>query len=491
MKMVKGLLLGTAAGIVAMSGAAQAADLPVKAKPVEYVRICSIYGAGFYYIPGTDTCIKVGGYVRMDVGINAGGSHGPYMSGVNARDTRDKHDYQTRVRGIVSWDARTQTEYGTLRAYINAGWELNTGDGNYRGTIFFFRAFIQFAGLTIGKTQSFFAFYSNAMNYSTLQGGGHSDAGLNLIAYTAQFAGGFSATLSVEEAAHHRAGFHDSTTAGGNVLPVGGLTTPAGFSYGEYAGVQWPDIVANLRVDQPWGSAQIAAAVHQVRGGYVGANLLTSPAGPDRVGWAVQGGVRFNLPWAQGDQLWIQGTYARGAANYLGYNPFVHTGSHFAMFSGGLPVNLGGNGRLGVAWALDGVFNNTGSDLTEGWAVLAAFRHFWTPSLRSTIFGHYTKLEYGTSGNARMCTTPSGGAGQIVAVANCNFDFATMQIGGNTIWSPVRNLDIGVEVLYSRLETNLGAVTIGNTGARPAGTYTAGTEDTISGTVRFQRNFWP
>ena len=61
MKMVKSLVLGSAAGLLAMSGGAQAADLPVKAKAVEYVRICSLYGAGFFYIPGTDTCIKIGG----------------------------------------------------------------------------------------------------------------------------------------------------------------------------------------------------------------------------------------------------------------------------------------------------------------------------------------------------------------------------------------------------------------------------------------------
>ncbi|MGA2566472.1 MAG: porin, partial [Pseudolabrys sp.] len=64
MKMVKSLLLGTAAGFVAIAGA-QAADLPVKAKPVQYVKICSLYGAGFYYIPGTDTCLKVGGWTRV------------------------------------------------------------------------------------------------------------------------------------------------------------------------------------------------------------------------------------------------------------------------------------------------------------------------------------------------------------------------------------------------------------------------------------------
>ena len=71
MKMVKSLILGSAAGLVAMSGA-QAADLPVKAKAVEYVRICSLYGAGFFYIPGTDTCIKLGGYLRVETAFNTG-----------------------------------------------------------------------------------------------------------------------------------------------------------------------------------------------------------------------------------------------------------------------------------------------------------------------------------------------------------------------------------------------------------------------------------
>ena len=79
MKMVKSLLLGTAAGLVAVAGA-QAADMPVKAKPVLYVKICSLYGDGFYYIPGTDICLKLGGYVRFqayyDYGTNA--TTGPF-----------------------------------------------------------------------------------------------------------------------------------------------------------------------------------------------------------------------------------------------------------------------------------------------------------------------------------------------------------------------------------------------------------------------------
>ncbi|MBM3529599.1 MAG: porin, partial [Alphaproteobacteria bacterium] len=72
MKMVKSLLLGSAAGLVAVAGA-QAADLPVKAKPVEYVKVCSLYGAGYYYIPGTDICMKIGGYVRTEWSYGSGG----------------------------------------------------------------------------------------------------------------------------------------------------------------------------------------------------------------------------------------------------------------------------------------------------------------------------------------------------------------------------------------------------------------------------------
>ncbi len=68
MKTVKSLLLGAAAGFVALSGA-QAADLPGKAAPAEYVRICDTYGAGFFFIPGSDTCLRVGGFVRADYAI--------------------------------------------------------------------------------------------------------------------------------------------------------------------------------------------------------------------------------------------------------------------------------------------------------------------------------------------------------------------------------------------------------------------------------------
>src|SRR5258708_7054619 len=91
MKMVKSLVLGSAAGLLALSGA-QAADLPVKAKAVEDVRICSLYGAGFFYIPGTDTCIKLGVYLRADTTFNGGSQDQPACNPYLVQQQR-YHDY--------------------------------------------------------------------------------------------------------------------------------------------------------------------------------------------------------------------------------------------------------------------------------------------------------------------------------------------------------------------------------------------------------------
>ena len=116
MNMIKSLVLGSAAGLIAMSGA-QAADLPVKAKAVEYVRICSLYGAGFYYIPGTDTCIKLGGYVRIDTTFNGGTYGGRPGSGDLGQGNRYRDYFTSRSRMALTIDTRTATEYGVVRTF--------------------------------------------------------------------------------------------------------------------------------------------------------------------------------------------------------------------------------------------------------------------------------------------------------------------------------------------------------------------------------------
>src|ERR1700730_4792944 len=119
MKTARTLILCSAASLIAVSGA-QAADLPVKAKAVEYVRICSLYGAGFFFIPGTDTCIKLGGYLRADVTFNGSIRVQPPWSGDLGEQNRYRDYFAARSRMALTVDTRTASEYGVVRTFMQA-----------------------------------------------------------------------------------------------------------------------------------------------------------------------------------------------------------------------------------------------------------------------------------------------------------------------------------------------------------------------------------
>src|SRR5512140_521193 len=238
MKMVKSLILGSAAGLIAMSGA-QAADLPVKAKAVEYVRICSLYGAGFYYIPGTDTCIKLGGYLRMDIVGNSNTSDTGNYNGVAGAANRLRNYYTWRSREDLNIDTRTATEYGVVRTFFDATFSWTTGgyagagngtsayDGNNAagtgsgqvagGSLGVYYAFIQFAGFTMGKAISqFSAPWTNypGNNFDGLVGGSGTVTGINQFSYTADFGQGVTAAFSAEDpTAYMQAGNQNLTGA--------------------------------------------------------------------------------------------------------------------------------------------------------------------------------------------------------------------------------------------------------------------------------------
>ena len=219
MKMVKSLILGSAAALVVMSGA-QAADLPVKAKAVEYVRICSLYGAGFYYIPGTDTCIKFGGYLRADTALTGGDYGFMYSSGTGNRGSNNRlgNYWDARARFDFTVDTRTATEYGVVRTFADLVFSVDsaTVSGSSPSTIAnagtaglgIYHAFIQFAGFTFGRTTSYFdtpwTGYP-AGGPDTIPGGSNMVTGVDLVAYTAEFGNGVSGSIALQ----------DHTTGGG------------------------------------------------------------------------------------------------------------------------------------------------------------------------------------------------------------------------------------------------------------------------------------
>ena len=124
MKTIRNLILSSASGLVALGGA-QAADLPVKAKAFEYVRICSLYGDGFFFIPGTDTCIKIGGYLRVDTTFNGGVYGVPNWNGDPGQQNRFSDNFVSRSRMALTIDTRTATEYGVVRTFGEGRFQFN------------------------------------------------------------------------------------------------------------------------------------------------------------------------------------------------------------------------------------------------------------------------------------------------------------------------------------------------------------------------------
>ena len=163
--MSKSLLLGSAAGLVAVGGA-QAADLPVKAKPVEYVKICSIYGAGFFYIPGTDTCIKIGGWVRAEYAFQTGNSSiavpARAAAAVTTASTRTSTTCGLAGSRRSTCAPRPSTEPCAPTAAPASRRRLAKPR---KASIYTERGFIQFAGFTFGKSQSYFDFFGGAFCY--------------------------------------------------------------------------------------------------------------------------------------------------------------------------------------------------------------------------------------------------------------------------------------------------------------------------------------
>src|SRR5690606_30790344 len=284
----KSLLIGSAAALAAGVTGAQAADmvqLPPQPEPVEYVRVCDVYGAGFFYIPGTETCLKISGYIFYEIGATSD-------NGVT--DTPNYHGYEPDeytkyLRARINFDARSETEWGTLQSYIR----LQTDYTNYapgRGGAVGYsadpdlgldQAWLSLGGFRVGYTESAFTYTPNggASGYGT-----HSWYGLNygysqrmLVQYNFSGGNGFFGTISLEE---------DDINSG---------------ALGAHTGNYVPDIVGKIGVTQGWGTVW----------GTVGWDEDNEWAGgPGDSEWAASAGLHLNIPNSPGSSFRLIGYYA-------------------------------------------------------------------------------------------------------------------------------------------------------------------------------------
>jgi len=418
-----------------------------------------VHGAGFFYIPGSDTCIKIGGRVRAEYRYLESTSSFSFSrerpnngnGSIRLADDRWFNPGRAsdatgfRARGRINVDARTATEWGTLRAFVQV--DVTADTGNYRGigrngvgpagddtSVALDKAFIQWAGITAGRISSFFDFYATALNFGSgyMASLGSDNGSVNVLAYTATFGNGFSATIALED--------RSAVVRSVFVSRDGGVTADD-----VLGGQRMPSIVGNIRVDQGWGSAQLSGVVQQ---------LNTSVPNTDggridtEYGYAIQAGVRFNLPMlAAGDALWLQAAYADGAVGRLG----LGATTAFAGLTG---------------TAVDGAIVDGNIKRTKGWGVTAALLHYWTPSVRQAVFGNYTAVDY---------------SGRVSTAYGALDDFKIWTVGTNVIWSPVSAFDIGVEVLYQKLDPK-GRFVL------PTG-VSKSSVDIWEARIRFQRDF--
>jgi len=393
MTFTKSLMLGSAAALVAVAGAS-AADLPSKkAAPAQYVKICDAAGAGYFYIPGSDTCLKISGYAELQIKAgNIGNQYSvdPGLAAPNggipgvttSKASRNSHTFS--LDNEIVLEAKTKTSYGDL--YTKVAYEGDVGVNSLEID----RAYVQWAGLTAGRYTTFMNFGMGGLYH----GFGTNDYGTNLLAYTASFGGGFSATLSIEDSTISRQGVG---------LDLVAAAAPATNYNLANNGARTPDVVGQLSVAQGWGSFGIAAGYHNST--YVNGLGLNA----SKSGFGITSGA--TVKFGPNDTLSLFAGYERNALKFIG---------------GGFLANNG--------WQASTVDFVEGHNQT-GWALTGQYGHNWTPSVSTTLEATYQAVRY-------------DGATFLHNTATNNYN--TLAIGQVTKWSPVAGLTFGLDTTYVR-----------------------------------------
>ncbi|MFO1148240.1 MAG: porin [Alsobacter sp.] len=434
-----------------LSGGVLAADLPArKANPVDYVRQCSLGSFTGFVIPGTDVCLKIGGFVRYQYTYVQPVHTFYYKSGAGGYGGVNGFNVSTGGQTAVAsaqFDARVRTEYGLLRSFADVRVDSS-------GAAQIDKAYIQFGPWSFGKFQSFFDFYADA--YSNITGLG-SDNTVTGAAYSFKFSDTLFLTLAIEDRANALSPSNSFAAPGGIGAPtadgVGLASSIGGLTPGGY---RMPDAVAQFLYDggaEGWGSAQLSAAVHQLRV----VNDLLDAQQTTRYGWAAQAGVKVNLPMlGAGDGLYVQGAYAQGALSYIG-----------------AANNAGGFGTtVPLVQYYDAIaVGPTGSvKLASGYNVLTALDHFWTPTFDTAAWAGYTQVNY-----------PSG---VLTGAAFSARDFGVLQVGAQANWVPAAGLKISAAAnWYQVYAETLPTDYLG--GVKAVGNQAGG----LQGQIRIQRDF--
>jgi len=246
---IKNLLLGSAAAVFTISGAHAADIVLAEPEPVEYVRVCDAYGAGYFYIPGTQTCMRISGYMRTTL---AGGDD---VYALRRSDVR-KDSYSWTNRATLRFHTASETDLGTLRTLIELRSEWNNGQDGASGQLR--KGYIELGGLRAGLDDSIFVhwtgYFGNMVNDDVLSPAGNRT---NVISYTYNAGNGFSAIIGVEQ------GSNSVDQYGYRSAVWNTDTGQFDFRHEQIGGTiddYTPNIVGGLKFAQGWGSVALVTA---------------------------------------------------------------------------------------------------------------------------------------------------------------------------------------------------------------------------------------
>lgn len=281
---MKRTILAATAALVGTHGANAADAIVIAApEPVEYVRVCDVYGTGFFYIPGTQTCLQIGGYVRYQAEGTTIRTVDPQTGFVTRANT-----YSNFARFAPTFDARSENEWGTLRSFGQAFFEWDSLGGS---DVYMEHVFIELqtanGSLLIGKTDNPFARFFDLYGADGHIDGDYGGQIYNSteVSYTYTGDNGFSAVIAAIEAG---AGTFRPNFEGGVNLEQ---------SWGSLGG-----IVGYDGIDKSWGVKGVARltfdpftlGVHVLHSssesGVYGA---VNPAGTETSKWSVLAHVGF------------------------------------------------------------------------------------------------------------------------------------------------------------------------------------------------------
>ena len=406
---LKTLLLSSAAAF-AVVGGAQAADLSI-AEPVDYVKVCDAFGAGYWYIPGTDTCLKIGGYVQFDVNFHD-----------ESTTLKDNSSVTVPIGGVGAFSYHLPRNH-------QAGWDMGT-EASVTATAKSMTEFGPLTGFIDIRAKS------NNSQAGPYLGVGYPSGGLVAGAYT--LTNGYQSTdkNAYIDSAYLELGM---LLAGrtGSVYDYGGGFTFDGSSYDSDASAD------QIRLTWAMSGFGIQLAIEDPRDRW-GTGLAASYSMPNIVG---------NVSMSQGNWDWkLSGGFAE-----------TYAGSGFGAQLG-VTVMLdqiapGDRLRLKAAWAQNEVasFAASTDGSTSGevgvsplaggstWSLLASFQHFWIPTLSSAITFDYVNQGAGTA--------PAYTSGVFTQPAAAGGGFNQYSIYGNLVWSPVTNFLAGGEVGYKKAST--------------------------------------